>query len=899
VAGDSNDASHRGLLGSEHDSVDASPPPARKPDLERGRTIGRYVVLYELGSGGMGVVYAAYDPELDRKIALKILHGDTTSTRGRQRLMREAKAIAKLTHTNVVTVHDVGTYEGRVFLAMEFVDGVTLRQWLRERPRPWADALDVLCAAGAGLAAAHAAELIHRDFKPDNVLVDRTGRVVVLDFGLARRAPTHDDERGSSGSGIGRVEGPRSRGSARSPSMHDAALEERLEQLAARSGSFDVDLTRTGALLGTPAYMAPEQHLGNTVDARSDQFSFCVVLWEAIYGVRPFRGESATSTAVNVVKGMLQEPPKGSGVPGWLRRVLGRGLSIDPHDRYPDMHALLGALRRDATRRVRRRVGFGATLAGIGAGAAVAYAIATREPAACDGGAERLAGVWDDSVRTQVREMFLATDVRYAPTAYAGVESTLDGYATRWIAQHREACLATHIHREQSAELLDLRMACLRTRLGELSALTAEFRHADAALVEHAVEAAAGLGRLEACADTRALAARVLPPADETIQAAAQGLRERLADARAKESAGRYASALGVAEAVAHEASMLGYAPVIAEARLRLGSALERTGEFAAAERAYLEAIWNAEAARHEVVAADAWVRLVWVTGVERGDTAQGEIWARFADAAVDRIGTDELLRATLTHNRGGVLYRQQRLEEAFDHYREALEVQQRLLGPDDPVVAMSYNHMGNVKIEQNDLITAEEYVNRSYELRRRVLGERHPKVAASINNLAAIAAKQRHPERALEHAEHALSIVGGSGGAEEVVSLTMAADAATDLGTPGRATPFLERLLAVREQASPPVPAAVADARVGLATDAEAQGKLPLAVIHLEAAIELRSGFDPNGAARALLELARLEELALHPERAAAAIDRARGLAEAANPRDAGLLAELAATTP
>src|SRR5688500_15524563 len=146
----------------------------------------------------MGVVYAAYDPELDRKIALKLLHADSTSSRGRTRLLREAKAIAKLSHPNVVTVHDVGTFEGRVFVAMEYVDGVTLRQWLRERQRPWQEVLDVLSAAGKGLAAAHAADLIHRDFKPDNVLVDRVGRVVVLDFGLARRATSHDDSHSSS-----------------------------------------------------------------------------------------------------------------------------------------------------------------------------------------------------------------------------------------------------------------------------------------------------------------------------------------------------------------------------------------------------------------------------------------------------------------------------------------------------------------------------------------------------------------------------------------------------------------------------------------------------------------------------------------------------------------------------
>jgi tetratricopeptide (TPR) repeat protein/predicted Ser/Thr protein kinase len=891
VEGDSDDAPGRAALGTDHDSLgDQLAEAARKQGLERGRTIGRYVVLYELGSGGMGVVYAAYDPELDRKIALKLLHGDTASPRGRQRLMREAKAIAKLSHTNVVTVHDVGTYEGRVFVAMEFIDGVTLRQWLRERPRAWNEVLDVLVAAGAGLAAAHAADLIHRDFKPDNVLVDRTGRVVVLDFGLARRAQSRDDDPVSR-SGAHRIRNPSQTGST-----DDLALEERLEQLASRSSDLDVELTRTGALLGTPAYMAPEQHLGNPVDARSDQFSFCVVLWESVYGLRPFRGDSARTTAVSVVKGALQEPPKGNGVPSWLRRVLGRGLAVDGADRYPDMHALLAALRREATRKVRRRLGVGIGIAGVGLGATVAYLAATREPSACDGGPERMAGVWDDSVRAQVRDMFMRTELTYAATAFTGVELSLDGYATRWLEQHRDACRATHVHHEQSEELLDLRMTCLRARLGELSALTDEFRHADAQVVQHAVEAAAELGRLEPCADARALAARVMPPADAKMQNTVEQLRTRLADARAKEAAGRYDASLAVAQSVVDEAAALGYTPIVAEARLRLGSALERTGDFARAEQEYLESIWHAEAARHEVVAADAWVRLVWVTGVERGDTAAGEMWARFAEAAVQRVGTDELLRAELTHNRAGVLYRQRRLDEAFELYREALEVQQRLLGPDDPLVAMSFNHMGNVKIEQGDLTTAAEYVTRSYELRKRVLGERHPKVAASINNLGAIALKQTQPQKALDYAEQALAIVGGSGGAEEMVGLTVAANAAIELGPPSRATEYLERLLELREQASPPTPEAVAEVRTWLAANATAMGKYDAAAKHLDAAIMLQVASDPKAAARTLIELARVHTVAKHPSEASAALVRAMDLAQTATPRDAALVEAITA---
>ncbi len=858
------------------DESRAEPEVARRRpmQLERGRTIGRYVVLYELGSGGMGVVYAAYDPELDRKIALKLLHADSTSTRGRQRLMREAKAIAKLSHLNVVTVHDVGQFEGRVFVAMEFVDGVTLRQWLRERSRSWTEVLEVLCAAGEGLAAAHAADLVHRDFKPDNVLVDRNGRVIVLDFGLARRAPSHDD----SSSGVSR------RGSSESSKR---ALDDD-DDVPAAPGStgseLDVELTRTGALLGTPAYMAPEQHLGNPVDARSDQFSFCVVLWESIYGARPFRGETATTTAMNVVKGLLDEPPRGTKVPSWLRRVLQRGLATEPAARHPDMRALLAELRRDRTRRTRRRLI--STTAGLGllAGLGGAYVLATREPAMCTSAPERLAGVWDDTVRAQVKSAFEASGALYAATAFSGIEQSLDGYAARWVQQHREACEATHVHGEQSQELLDLRMGCLRGRLRELGALTDEFAHADAMVVEHAVEAAAGLGRLERCVEPQSASLR--GPADEASRERIDSLRERLADARAKEAAGRYDAAQALAQDVNDRAGVIGFPPLLAEAHLRLGSVLEKRGDFEAAERELLEAVWQAEACRHEAVAADAWVRLLWVTGVERNDVRTGELWSHFADAAVERAGNDELVRATLMHNRGGLRYRQGRYDEAFALYRDALEAQQRLLGSDDPQVAMTLNHIGNVKIMEGDLETAREYVTRSLDVRRRLLGDRHPKVAASINNLAAIEEAAGHPAAAMELVQEALAIVGGTGGAEEQVSLTVAVSAARRLQAPlPQRAAQLERLLVLRERNVATAPGQLAEAQKGLAEVRQAQGRIDDAVTLLEAAVALQREQWPKAAIATLATLEQLLREAGRGAEADAVQQRARALEAAPAP--------------
>src|SRR5258707_610263 len=243
----------------------------------------------------MGVVYAAYDPELDRKVAVKLLRAEAdtkSNARAAQaRLLREAQAMARLSHPNVISVHDVGALGTQVFIAMEFVEGKTLTRWLKEKPLTPREIVQTFLQAGKGLAAAHAAGLVHRDFKPDNVLIGNDGRIKVLDFGLARAvedvvgdAPTLPPQVVASG-----LSTPR--------------------QLEAR-------LTRSGAFLGTPAYMAPEQLLGKTIDARADQFSFCVALYEALYGERPFAANSIEEVASAVVESKIRPPPSSARVRG-------------------------------------------------------------------------------------------------------------------------------------------------------------------------------------------------------------------------------------------------------------------------------------------------------------------------------------------------------------------------------------------------------------------------------------------------------------------------------------------------------------------------------------------------------------------------------------------------------
>jgi tRNA A-37 threonylcarbamoyl transferase component Bud32/ABC-type branched-subunit amino acid transport system substrate-binding protein len=287
-----------------------------RPELVPGAFVGRYEILALLGAGGMGRVYAARDSTLDRKVALKLLHPGSTTIDLEARLLREAKAMARLSHPEVITIHDVGHHGQQLFIAMELVDGGTLRQWLAASPRTWREILAVYLRAGRGLARAHATGIIHRDFKPDNVLIGEDGRVRVTDFGLARTA--------------------------------DASVTAS-ELATAEASTSDVALTQTGALVGTPAYMAPEQLLGSPADARSDLYGFCVALYEALCGARPFVGPTLRALQEAKLAGAV--PWKGERrVPQRVLRALSVGLRPDPKDRYESMVALLGALERAARR---------------------------------------------------------------------------------------------------------------------------------------------------------------------------------------------------------------------------------------------------------------------------------------------------------------------------------------------------------------------------------------------------------------------------------------------------------------------------------------------------------------------------------------------------------------------
>ena len=329
------------------------PNPATEDDSLLGTRLGRFVLLRLLGQGGMGVVYEAYDPQLDRRVALKLVRSDQRDpgSQGRARLLREAQALARVSHPNIVPIFDVGVLDEHVFLVMEAVPGEELGDWQREPGRSWEDILGVYVSAGRGLAAAHAAGLVHRDFKPSNVKIRPGGRPCVLDFGLAREREPEPERAAASSSADARAQLSEALGELPVEPLGPTMTP---ESPAPTSSSAEPRLTRTGAMVGTPAYMAPEQLGEGAASPASDQFSFCVSLWEAVYGQHPFGGSSLAAMLGRAARGELADPPRSSEVPDWLGQVLRRGLRLAPSDRHPSLDALLTELAPGARADLRR-----------------------------------------------------------------------------------------------------------------------------------------------------------------------------------------------------------------------------------------------------------------------------------------------------------------------------------------------------------------------------------------------------------------------------------------------------------------------------------------------------------------------------------------------------------------
>ena len=621
----------------------SSPPADELP-----ARVDRFVVLARLGSGGMGVVYGAYDPSLDRKVAVKLVRADvfgsTHSGEGRARLLREAQAMAQLSHPNVVAVHEVGEHAGAVFLAMEYVQGQTVRTWLKEqhqadpRRRRWRELVGVFLQAGEGLSAAHRAGLVHRDFKPDNVLVGKDGRVRVLDFGLAR---TH-----------GR------------PDKAEALAE------------VDPELTDANTLLGTPAYMAPEQHVHPACDARGDQYAFCTALWEALAGARPFRGQTSKELGELKFRGVLPPPPKHLYVPRWIWPVLARGLRPDPAARYPDMAALLTALRADPElARIRVLVAvLAVALIVVGAwqvrravSEAEAQVLAARGRV-CEGAASLVDAAWSDGKREALAQRF--TEAGVAST-WSSVQARLDDYAARWAEARTGVCRATRVFGQQSEALMKRRTACLDRALASIGARVDALLGAPVAAVRRAGEQLE-TPALELCT-SRERNAHIDAPEDfdqvSALAARVDRLRVSLELQGAKEREGLAVEL----EALGRELEAVGYRPLLAALHVVRGRFAEAEGRYQDAVHHYAESLRHAEVGRDDVAAVDALTLRLHVTIFQFHRIAEAEVLTELLIIALERVGDDPSLTAKVVRSQALLAAEMEDFDRAAELYTRAI----------------------------------------------------------------------------------------------------------------------------------------------------------------------------------------------------------------------------------
>jgi eukaryotic-like serine/threonine-protein kinase len=460
-------------------------PPAKK--------LGRYELREGIGAGGMGEVYRAYDPELDREIAIKRLGLGEQSSDARHRLLREGQTLARSSHPNIVQVYDVGTEPstGDVFIAMELIEGTTLRGWLRREQPSWRAIANVFVQAGEGLAAAHARGIVHRDFKPENVLVTHEGVAKVVDFGLAKPwLVSHpgaglqiDPPTGPASTEISK--GDRARAAGESDVSYD--------DLARRTSSvLHSALTPHGAQLGTPAYMPPEQHAGESSDPRIDQFAFAVALYEALAGRLPFAGSTSTEYAIAVMEGAVRPFPRHTPIPRGLQRAILRALAVKPEERFEDLSPLLQELRRDPAR-LRKRVAMvgGAIMVGSVSTFAIGE-IVRSTPAAgsgCSSVADLARQLWSATRRDALTDALSSVPSPLARDTAYRVAAVVDVWVEDWTEARRDLCLADAASGTASA-FSNIQRLCLDRNLARQRSLLDALESATPAMLEHAIFAA-------------------------------------------------------------------------------------------------------------------------------------------------------------------------------------------------------------------------------------------------------------------------------------------------------------------------------------------------------------------------------------------------------------------------
>jgi tetratricopeptide (TPR) repeat protein/predicted Ser/Thr protein kinase len=758
--------------------------------------IGRFTALGKVGAGGMGVVYAAYDDDLDRKVAVKLLLDADPGTE--ERLKREARALAKLRHPNVVTVFEVGRHEGQLFVAMEFVDGQTLRRWWESESPDVDRILEVFDAAGQGLAAAHDAGLVHRDFKPENVMLGRDGIVRVLDFGLARAATL------------------------------DPLSESQLEETQADTGADFLDSqphTRSVGIAGTPPYMPREQWMGEPLDGAADQFAFCVSLWEALTGARPFQGSDFHKLFRNIAREKFVEG--GRTPPPRIEAVLRRGLAPEPAERWPDMRSLLAALRPVPARSRWPLVALGSVVL-VGVGLFAAARGAADPVSRCDEGRERVATVWNEEAKGGIHGDFAATLLPYAELASTRVVERIDVFTDAWATAFDDNCRA-HADGAVSDSGFDLRMQCLSRQRDELGLLLAALRDADPATVDRATQAAAELPEVAECENIEVLRRSEDAVPDEQREQH-DAIEIKLAEARYEQVLGHYEDARTLADAARTEADALGNGALVAETMLAQGSALDYLGQAEAATEHMRSALYTAMRNHAPETAARAAAGLVWLYGEVMGQLERAEDFADTGQALLEGLDEKndevaiELLNSlgaayqTAARHDDSILTHQLALALARTHYGErhaktarslinlgnahwgkgALdEVEERLLaayailleehGREHPTTLKLQMNLVTLSLERGELERAMADGTALAALQKATLGDKHPDYARTLNNLGNAARLMGDLEKSADLLERAAAIHLETEGPDSYGRLTPLENLARTYGKLGR----------------------------------------------------------------------------------------------------------------
>ncbi len=725
-------------------------------------TYGRFISRGVIGRGGMGIVLRANDPELDRDVALKLLRPTqwkaTESSLGAQRLQREAQAMAKLSHPNVVTVYEMGRIGEARFIAMELVEGTTLGGWLAAENRPWRAIVAAFVQCGRGLAAAHEAELVHRDFKPENVLIGADGRPRVADFGL----------------------------------VADGVA---IEAADLGGAPLDDELSVHGAIVGTPAYMSPEQWLGEDVDARTDQFAFCVALWDALFGERPFIGAGSGEVRAAVLAGHLRAPGTRK-IARSLAPILRRGLARDRDERWPTMTRLIDALER--TLESRFPAAWIITGGVLIAGAAVAAVMLSRSTAeSCAVPTDQLAGVWDSVVRARVTAAMQASASSDAAQP-ARLRTALDEYANEWLTASVAACRAT-----QTQSLLRKRTLCLERGRMALAAFTRTLITADRATVERADAAVARLPDLTACSDLERLDATVAGPVDPALRARMTAVEQQLDAIEALQLQGRHSDALAVARSAVAEARAIGHAPTLALALNWLGDIHSTAGEHTAAEGAYREAASAAADGHDDRVAAEAWANVLFSASERNENLDAAAALDPVVDAAVRRAGDPPRLRLSYLMASGALADRRNDFDTAYARYAAAGKV---ATNPRHRAQAM--RNLAIVIWRRDGATAAADTAVAAVKLTEDALGPDHLDTADALYSAAQVVNGTGRAAEAKPLAERALAIQVRRFGPDSTAAATVygiLGNIESNLHDAVAARVHLERALAIAELAKVP----------------------------------------------------------------------------------------------